>query len=62
MRSLLLMTVLIAGLLVPAMASRDPSPRRGLKRMLLALLAFNLLYVGYFSYLHPVLFLPQWRP
>ena len=60
MKSLLLMSVLFAQLLIPALAARDPLPRRGVKRMMFMLLAFNAAYLAYFTLLHPVLWVPHW--
>ena len=60
MKSLLLMSVMLASVVVPLATALDRNPRRGLKRMLLLLLAFNLAYVAYLTQLHPVLFVPHW--
>jgi hypothetical protein len=61
MKSLLLMSVFFAQVLIPALAARDPKPRRGVKRMVLLLVVFNALYIGYLTQLHPVWFVPVWR-
>jgi hypothetical protein len=45
MRILLLVTVLLAVLMIPIGAARDPNPVRGLKRAVLLFLAFNVLYM-----------------
>ncbi len=58
MKSLLLLSIVIGGLAIPALLARDPNPRRGQKRMLLLLLVFNVLYLAYVTLLHPVLFVP----
>jgi hypothetical protein len=42
---LLLLSVVVSTLVFPLLASRDPNPKRGLKRALLAVVLFNLLYV-----------------
>ena len=60
MKSILLMSVLLAQLLIPIWLARDPRPKRGLKRMMLLLAIFNVVYVFYISQLHPVLFVPVW--
>lgn len=60
MKSLLLLSVVFAALFVPVLAARHPNPRRGVWRMLLALLLFNALYLAYVSLIHPVLFPPEW--
>jgi len=59
MKSLLLISVLIAALAIPAMAARDPNPRRGVKRMVLLLLAFNAVYLAYITLVHPFVFAPE---
>jgi cytochrome c biogenesis factor len=59
MKSLLLMSVLIAALAIPAIAARDRNPRRGVKRMVLMLLAFNAAYLAYITLVHPFVFVPQ---
>ena len=61
MKSILLMSVLLAQLLIPVWMARDPRPRRGLKRMMVLLVIFNVAYVFYLSQLHPVLFVPVWK-
>ncbi len=45
MQSLLLTSILVATLALPIVASRDRLPRRGLRRALLAMLAFELFYL-----------------
>jgi len=60
MKSLLLMSVFFASLLIPVLAARDRNPRRGVKRMLVLLLLFNALYIVYISRFHPVWFPPVW--
>jgi hypothetical protein len=60
MKTLLLLSVLLAAIGIPALGARDPSPQRGLRRVLAALLVANALYVAYLTQLHPVLFVPSW--
>jgi len=60
MKSLLLFSVVIAAIALPALAARDPHPRRGFKRLLVALLVVNALYLAYLTMLHPVLYVPHW--
>jgi hypothetical protein len=60
MKSLLLMSVLIGGLVIPGIAARDRNPRRGARRMLVLLLAFNLLYVAYLTLVHTAVYVPKW--
>jgi hypothetical protein len=54
----LLVSVIVALLVIPAIASRDPHPRRGARRMVLWLLVFNLLYVAYVTLVHANYFVP----
>jgi hypothetical protein len=44
MAKLLLMSVIFATLGIPIITARSPSPRHGLKRAILLMLAFNLFY------------------
>jgi len=45
MAKLLLLSICLALVSIPLMASRDPYPVRGLKRALMGVLLFNLVYV-----------------
>jgi heme/copper-type cytochrome/quinol oxidase subunit 3 len=45
MGSLILMSMIVATVAAPTIAARDPSPRRGLKRMLLFVAVFDLVWV-----------------
>lgn len=60
MKTLLLMTVLFAAMILPVIAARDPDPRRGLARLLVMVLAFDVVYVLYLTQVHPVAFVPHW--
>lgn len=44
MRDTLLRSVLVAMVLIPILAARDPHPVRGLKKALVWFVAFNLVY------------------
>jgi hypothetical protein len=46
MVKVVLMSVLFATVAIPALAARDPVPRRGLKRAVVLLVAFDVLYVA----------------
>ena len=59
MGKLILTSVLFATVLVPAWASRDPDGRRGLRRMLVTLLAFDALYVALLVLVYGPLFPPE---
>ncbi len=60
MKSLLLLSVVLAAVIIPAPAARDGNPVRGVKRMLFWLFVFNALYLAYMTQVHPVLFVPRW--
>lgn len=60
MKGLLLLSVVLAAIAIPALGARDPNPRRGLRRVFLLLLLVNALYIAYLTQLHPVLFVPRW--
>jgi hypothetical protein len=53
-----LVSIVVAIVAVPALAARDASPRRGLRRMVLLLLAFHLLYVAWLTLVHATYVLP----
>lgn len=53
MDKLLLISVILAAVLVPARAARDPNPRRGLKRALWAMVVINVMYVAGLFYVLP---------
>jgi hypothetical protein len=44
MSKLILMSILIAIMAIPTIASRDPDPRRGLKRTITRILVFEVFY------------------
>ena len=60
MKSLLLMSVLIASMVIPAVTARERDARKGMKRMLLLLLLFNALYVAYLTLVHVAVYVPTW--
>jgi len=60
MRSLLPLSIVFAAILIPTLAARDPQPRRGARRMLVWVLAFNLVYLAYIALVHPIAFIPEW--
>lgn len=60
MKTLLLLTIVFSALALPVLAARDPDPRRGVARLLVMILAFNLLYLFYLTRVHPVVFVPHW--
>lgn len=62
MKSILLMSVVIAAVAIPAIASRERDPRKGMRRMLLMLLIFNGLYIAYLTLVHVAFYVPTWPP
>lgn len=60
MKSLLLFSIVLAAIALPAIFARDSRPRRGFKRLMLALLIVNAIYLAYVTMFHPVLFIPRW--
>ena len=60
MKSLFLFSIVIAAIALPALAALDTRPRRGFRRLLLALLVVNAIYLAYLTMFHPVLFIPKW--
>jgi hypothetical protein len=53
MRSLLLQSLMLALLAIPIVAARDARPLRGLKKALMWLAAFSLLYMLALRFLYP---------
>ena len=54
-----MMSVLIVTIVAPALFARDDLAVRGLRRTLLFLVVFNLLYLGYVTVIHTNFFVPQ---
>jgi hypothetical protein len=54
----LLVSIIVAIVAIPALAARDPNPRRGIGRALLFLLGFTLVYVAYVTLVHTTWILP----
>jgi hypothetical protein len=53
MAKLILMSVVFATTLIPAACARDVAPRRGLKRAVLGMLAFNLVFALLVIFVYP---------
>lgn len=60
MKSLFLMSVLLASIALPAVLARDRNPKRAVKRLLVLLLVFNALYLAYLTMVHPFRYFPHW--
>jgi hypothetical protein len=56
MAKLLLLSMLVSIIAGPAIAARDPLPRRGLKKTLVYWAGFNLFYVLAVEHIYPRLF------
>lgn len=56
-----MISIVIATVAVPALHARLADPRRALIRMLVMLLVFDLLYVGYAAFIHTSIATPVWR-
>jgi hypothetical protein len=50
---LLLLSVVIASIAIPTLAARDVSPRRGLQRVVLLVIAYNLFYLFAVRFIYP---------
>jgi hypothetical protein len=53
MQKLILMSVIYATAILPLIAARNPSPRRGLRKAVVWLLAFNVIYVLAVMFVYP---------
>lgn len=53
MQKLILMSVIYATAILPLIAARNPSPRRGLRKAVVWMLAFNLIYVLAVMFVYP---------
>jgi hypothetical protein len=62
MQSLILISIIVATVAVPAFASRDRFARRGMKRTLAILLGFNALYLAVLLNYFARYFIPVWSP
>jgi hypothetical protein len=59
MDKLAMLSVLFATAAIPVAFARDADPRRGVKRMIVALAAFYCVYVGYVGWIHTAYFVPK---
>lgn len=55
MRDLLLRSVLLALIVIPIVAAREPNPRRGLRKAVGWFVGFNLLYMLALRFVYPLL-------
>ena len=58
----LLLAIIVATVVIPAIAARDASPRRGLKRMVLLLLLCTALYAAFVTQVFAHRFRPLLPP
>lgn len=55
MRNLLLRSIMLALVIIPFVAAREPHPRRALRKALTLFVGFNLFYLLALRFLYPVL-------
>jgi hypothetical protein len=53
MQKIILMSVIYATAIIPLLMARDPSAARGLRRAVIALLAFNFIYLLAVIFVYP---------
>lgn len=58
MKTLGMLSIILVTVAVPLIAARDPHVGRGIRRMIVLLLAFNALYLGYLTLVHAAVFVP----
>lgn len=58
MKTLGMMSIIVATIVAPAIAARAQDPGRGVRRMLLFLLIFNALYLAYLTLVHASVYEP----
>jgi hypothetical protein len=60
MKSLIMMSIVVAAMAIPILASLDPNPRRGFRRALAVFALAAAFYAGYLIFVHPYVFVPHW--
>jgi hypothetical protein len=60
MRALGVLSVVLVAILAPALISRQPDARRGLRKVILTICVFNAVYLIYLTLVHPNVFIPHW--
>jgi hypothetical protein len=60
LKSLFLISIVLAAIAIPYLTARDPNPRRGVRRMAVLVLVFNVAYLVYLALVHTTFFVPQW--
>jgi len=58
----LLVSIIVALVVAPALAARDRIPQRGVRRMVVFLLVFHLLYVAYLTLGYATYVVPPVQP
>jgi len=56
---LILVSIILATVVIPAIGARDASPRRGLARALIALVVFDVLYLLALTQLYAPNYVPE---
>jgi len=54
-----MISIIVATVVLPVVAARDSNPRRAIRRMIVFLLVFNALYIGYVTLVHARFQIPQ---
>ena len=62
MDKVILVSIIVATVVVPALGARDANPRRGLKRTLVFLFAFNVVYLALVVLVYTRLYVPHSFP
>ncbi len=53
MQKAILLSILVAYVLIPALFARDPNAKRGLRRCLWGIVSFNILYLLALLFIYP---------
>lgn len=62
MDKIILISIIVATVVVPTLGARDVNPRRGLKRTLVFLFAFNVLYLALVVLVYTRFYVPHSFP
>jgi hypothetical protein len=62
MDKVILLSVIFMTMVVPTLAARDPIPVRGVRRMLLVLVIFNVVYLATLILVYVPYYPPVWSP
>lgn len=62
MDKVILVSIIVATIVVPTLGARDANPRRGIKRTLVFLFAFNVLYLALVTMAYTRFYVPHSFP